>query len=348
MKISLKKALPFVICMMVLSLCGCGEQTTKLNTGMEYIASLDYDKALACFEEAADAGEDLKLVNRGQGIAYLAKAEYESAQEAFVQALNQSDGIIQDVDFDINYYLATAYIKNGEYEEALNVCNSILDLRPAEKDAYFIRGEVYLMTDDYTSATADFDMAISLAPKDYDRLIDICKVLINSGYEDVSKVYLNNALVKYRDSMKNFDLGRIYFFLGDYEQAAGYLEKTRSGDLAEGYLFLGKCYEEMGDYNYAASVYNSYITKDSANAAIYNQLGMCELKRGNYELAIDSFEKGIAIGNTECMQSLLFNRIVGYEYVSDFSKAAVLMKEYLSYYPDDAMAQRENIFLSTR
>ena len=47
-------------------------------------------------------------------------------------------------------------------------------------------------------------------------------------------------------------------------------------------------------------------------------------------------------------QTLAFNEIVAYEYLGDFQKAAVLIRTYLNTYPDDANAQREYDFLSTR
>ena len=58
----------------------------------------------------------------------------------------------------------------------------------------------------------------------------------------------------------------------------------------ESYLYLGRAYEATGDYNYAANVYNSYLEKYEGNAEMYNQLGLCEMTRGEYGKALEAFQ----------------------------------------------------------
>ena len=126
------------------------------------------------------------------------------------------------------------------------------------------------------------------------------------------------------------------------------MEEARDGGSAEAYLYLGRAYEATGDYNYASSVYNSYLAKDTSNAEIYNQLGLCEIAKGDYEKALTAFQAGMNAENNGIQQTLSYNEIVAYEYLGDFQKATVLMESYLQNYPDDAKAQREYGFLSTR
>ena len=84
------------------------------------------------------------------------------------------------------------------------------------------------------------------------------------------------------------------------------------------------------------------------DASIYNQLGLCELTIGDYEEALNAFQAGIAMEGNQLMQTLKFNEIVAYEYLGEFDKATLLMKEYLQLYPDDEKALREYEFLQTR
>ena len=76
----------------------------------------------------------------------------------------------------------------------------------------------------------------------------------------------------------DFDRGRISFYLGDYEQARASLEKAQEAGGAEAASLLGQTYEALGDYNYAASVYSTYLETKEPDASIYNQLGLCKLK----------------------------------------------------------------------
>lgn len=107
--------------------------------------------------------------------------EYEEAIGAFEQALQESNGWLENIDFDLNYYLAAAYAKNGEYAEAEAVYNAILALRPGEKDAYFLRGNVRMSLDKFEEAKADFDKVIAMDATNYDRLIEIYEVLAYYG-----------------------------------------------------------------------------------------------------------------------------------------------------------------------
>ncbi len=48
------------------------------------------------------------------------------------------------------------------------------------------------------------------------------------------------------------------------------------------------------------------------------------------------------------MEGLMFDRIVAYERLYDFDSAKKSMEEYLQMFPDDEVARRENVFLSSR
>ena len=332
---------------MISMLTGCGNDTAKITEGMQLIETLDYQGALSAFDEAETEQEDSRLIARGRGIASMGLTEYGQAVEYFTQALGQGSGWVQSVDYDMNYYLAAAYTKNGQPAEAKKVYDAILGLKPEEKDAYFLRGSAELELGDYESAKADFDRVISMDPKNYDRLIQIYEVLAEHGYREVGQEYLQNVL----DTAKQldaYDSGRIYYYLGQYQKAYLALEEAKDKGGADSYLYLGRAYEATGDYNYASSVYNNYLSKQGPNAEIYNQLGLCEMAKKEYQKALEAFQAGKQIEGNSLMQTLSFNEIVAYEYLEEYQKAAVLLKAYLQNYPDDQTAIREQQFLSTR
>lgn len=328
-------------------LTGCGKGTEQTQEAMELVKALDYANALAFFDAAEQAGENERLIARGRGIAYMGLTDYEQAISCFKEALASSNGLVQPVDYDLNYYLAAAYIKNGQPREAEAAYDAILALRPKEKDAYFLRGSVRLEMSDYEGAKADFDYVVSADAKNYDRLIDIYEVLADYGYAEEGRAYLQSALDSAKE-MDAYDSGRIYYHMGEYQKAYIALEEAKEKGGAESYLYLGKAYEATGDYNYASSVYNSYISKDKTNAEIYNQLGLCEMAKGEYQKALDAFQAGLQIEDSGYLQTLSFNEIVAYEHLGDFQTATTLLNSYLKIYPDDQAAKREQQFLSTR
>lgn len=342
-----KWSLTVVISALCFSLCGCGENALT-SDAMACIQRMEYQEALEKLAQADEAGESERLILRGMGIAYLGMGDLENAVSYFEQCLGVSNGKVQSMDYDVSYYLAAAYSKQKEYSKAKTVYDAILTLRPKEKDAYYYRGVVSMELGDYQGAVEDFDAVISLDPDNYDRVIDIYQIMEEHGYKEAGKEFLQDALSRGEGKMSVFDSGRIFFYLEEYQKAYIALEEAKSKGGAEAYLYLGKAYEATGDFNYATSVYSSYLSKEGANAAIYNQLGTCEMKKKEYQKALDAFLAGLQQNDASMHQSLAFHEIIAYEYLGKFEKAKALLQEYLEKYPEDEAANREMTFLSTR
>ncbi len=179
-------------------------------------------------------------------------------------------------------------------------------------------------------------------------MIQIYIALVDNGYREVGKEYLQQVIADNEKSISNYDLGRIYYYLEDYESAKNYLSQVKISSDYEASLYLGRTYEALGDYNYASSIYNDYTLNDQSKAEIYNQLGLCRMQMQEYELALMAFQSAMNIEGNEMMQTLKFNEIIAYEYMKEYKTAAALMSDYLKTYPDDEAAQRENLFLKTR
>lgn len=333
---------------MVLALGGCGGEGEKTQSAMGMIQELNYAEALEVLDTAQEEGENLRLVNRARGIAYMGLTDYGQAAACFEEALADSNGLVGDLDFDLNFYLAAAYTKSARFSEAEPIYDAILALRPDEKDAYFLRGNVRLQLGNYQGAKADFDKVISMDPFNYDRMIEIHEVLDYFGYGEDGKAYLRTVLENGEKLVDKYAAGRIYYYLGEFQNACLALEEAREKGGAESYLYLGKAYEATGDYNYAANVYNSYISKNGGTAEVYNQLGLCEMAKGEYQKALDAFRAGKQMENATMLQTLSFNEIVALEHLGEFGQAYELMGTYLKNYPDDETAKREYEFLSTR
>ena len=95
---------------LVLMLAGCsGEEVVEptssgslTSDGMVKVQNMEYTAALEDFAAAEEAGEEIRLVKRGQGLAYMGLTQYENAVEAFGECLALSDGTVRDIDFDVN------------------------------------------------------------------------------------------------------------------------------------------------------------------------------------------------------------------------------------------------------
>lgn len=328
--------------------CGSAQKNTNVTAGMKAIESLNYAKAQTDFEKALVAGEEESLVYRGQGIAYLGAADYEKAINAFTKCLSTGNCMIGSMDYDVNFYLATAYDKAGKPAEAEKVYDAILALEPDKTQALYLRGQVRLEQGNAEKAKEDFDKVVKLEPQNYDMLINIYEALDQSGAKQQGQEYLKKALTDGDKTMTDYEKGRVNFFMGDYESARTFLKKAVDSGVAGSAYYLGKSWEATGDYNYAASVYTAYLQDHGEDALIDNQLALCQMKLGDYEKALTAIQNGLNLNDADMMQTLQFNQIVIYEHQGDFKQAAQLVNAYLGVYPDDAAAKREAEFLKTR
>ena len=216
-------ALVFSLCAGILTGCSSDGENSNVAEGMSRISGLDYQGALESFEAAMEAGENERLIYRGIGIAYIGLTDYTQAIENLEYCLHLSDGMVEDIDFDVNYYLATAYYKNGDISEAADTYTAILNLRPEEVDAHYLRGTALLALEKYQQAREDFDEVLKLTNGDCNRLIEIYKSLEAHGYQEIGQEYLQKTLNEKGDKLKDYDKGRIYYYLKDYLQACNYL-----------------------------------------------------------------------------------------------------------------------------
>lgn len=330
-------------------LTGCGNKIkSNYKLGAEYISEEKYQDALLCLEQAEKDGISIKNIYRLRGIAYIGLCDYENAITNLENALHESNGIVTDTDIDLNYYLATAYYKLGDYDRADEIYSAIMEVKPKDPKSYYLRGCVSLKNDKLSAAQEDFNKAVACDKLDATQYIRIYRELCNAGFNAEAISYINLALSNI-PKPSEYELGIFNYYIEDYTQARNHLEASKEcKNTAEGVVYLGKTYVALGDIPYAISICESFINDHPESPSVLNELGIMYAKESEYERALDKFEKGLESNSGTDRQYLLFNRIVALERTGQFSKAKEYMKEYISMYPMDEKAVRENIFLSSR
>ncbi|MBP3736178.1 MAG: tetratricopeptide repeat protein [Lachnospiraceae bacterium] len=336
---------------LVLFAAGCGksESGQLLKTADDALKARDYQAAHDGYDRLIENGMSMQLAYRGRGIASMGLGDYEAARDDLLKSLEEGGVFVSDISYDINFYLASCEYKLGNTQEAIRIYDSILKLRPTDIDALQLRGSARLGEGLNAAAREDFEKVLRLAPADYDRIIEMSENLRQYGMVEEGKALLNRTLADQDRSLSNYDRGRLCFYLEDYQTAKSCLEQARmnSGDYRTSAM-LGRTYEELGDYNYAISVYETYLETDKSHAEIYNRLGLCHMKMQNYQDALRAFEQGKLTEDAQVLQDLSYNEIVAHEFLGEWKKASLLMETYLQNYPNDETAKREYIFLKTR
>lgn len=338
--------------MLILAACllsGCGNSSHEnIDQGMALIGENNYTDALECFEAAMVYNEDEELLYRGEGIAYMGLYQYEDAVESFLKSFEYTNGKVGALEYDTNYYLASAYYKLENYEEAEKIYTAIVELSNKQLDAYYLRGCTYLQEGYFDVALADFEKAFTLSQEPVNMLIDAYLEMEQAGFKTQGQDYLQTYMENNEKNLQSSQKGMLYYYLEDYANARTYLDGALNLGDAKVSLILGKTYEKLGTLDYATVVYQTYLESNAPDAAIYDSLGICLMEQENYADALTAFQSGIDMGDSAYIQNLLFHRIIANEYLGNFSDAKNLMNEYLQIYPNDETAVRESQFLQTR
>ncbi len=313
------------------------------------IEAMEYEKILREIDATnleEKSQEEKKEWYRIQGIAQIGIGDFEQAALSFEEAIGISAGFMEAVDYDLNQYLALAYTKVGRIEEAQRIYETLLELNSKDAPLHYLNGIALLQLERSKEGVEAFRRAIELEPNQYDRIIEIYQILVDFEQQEVGQEIIMDTIDS-NPRMSDFDLGRMYYYVQDYELAIDHLEMIVNPETSDVVLYLGKCYEALGDINYVASIYAEAVN-EFQDATLYNQLGLCQLKRESYDAALDAFQKGLDCEDEMMMQILRYHEIIAYEFLGDFDTARQLMENYLLDYPDDEKAKREYEFLKTR
>lgn len=332
-------------------LTGCGpsqEVRDSLESGMTALENGEYAQAKTYFEQVADAGEYLTEAYRGQGIACMGENDLEGAVTAFDQALANTDDKMKQTRKDLFYYKASALYKEEDYSGASAVCDEILKLEN-EGQAHYMKGACLLIQGDRENAATEFKAAATLCPEDYEMLLDIYECYDEQDLSAEGDTYLQQALnIQGSGPDTAYQKGRIYYYLGEYDNAKAMLASAVENEDADCLLLMGRVYLKLDDTSHARVMYQNYGEKYGETPESINGLVLCDIAEGSYDSALSNIERGLALDGEKGKQELAFNAIAALEKKGDFASAKEKAVAYVQEYPADEKGQREYEFLQSR
>ncbi|MCR5581804.1 MAG: tetratricopeptide repeat protein [Pseudobutyrivibrio sp.] len=286
---------------------------------------------------------------RDDGIAQMEDGNYDVAVNYFDKALGKSIGKVTDLEIDINYYKAAAQFQAGLFDDAVQTYTYLIKYDGDNSDAYFLRGSIYATEGEIGSAITDYDAAIAVDDRNYELYIEIYENLNALGYTEQGLTYLNNALdVSDKSANAKYYKGRIYYMLGQNQDAETNLKAAIDKDITDAKLYLAKLYQDQGDYTTAQTLLEEYAASDEVTSEALAALGDIEMTNGNYENALGYYQAGLSHDSIDNMSQLMKGEVAALEKLYRFSEAKDILTQYLEDYPNDEEAAKELVFLQTR
>jgi len=343
----LKKKIVVLGVIIVLSLAGCGKISyySKAQTAMD---EGNYEDAIDNYNKAIMEDEELQLSYRGAGISCFMIGDYVKAEDFFVRGLQESKGIVSDVELDMSYYLAETYMCMGQNEKALEVYTNIINFDKKQTDARIYRGTLYAKSNEIEKAKKDFDAAISENPDSISVFYHSYNALAGIDNEAADS-YLKSGIECKDDSKEGMYIkGCLYKAANDFEAAKSSLNESKKAGVGKANYVLGEIAEAEGDLQTALSCYTDYMKVENPTVDEYAHIINCQIINGDYDGAMKNVEGAISNAGESEKKALRFEEIVVLEKTGNYDSAREKMNQYLADYPDDERAQRENVFLQTR
>ncbi len=305
---------------------------------------------IACGSLCACSKYDKEEVSlRDQGIAAMDEGNYEEAIPLFDKALSCSMGKVTDLEIDIDYYKAAAQFANGNFDDAVTTYTYLIKYDKKNFKPYFLRGSIYASEGEIGKAIKDYDEAVKINPKNYLLYIEIYENLNSLGFTDQGLVYLNDGLaVEDKSAEAQYYKGRIYYLLGQTDDAKKYLSAAVEKDVIDAKLYLAKIYQDAGDYDKAQKLLEEYADSDNVTSDALGTLGDIELSSGDYESALGYYQAGLKLDSIDNMSQLLKGQVACLEKMGRYSEALEVLTQYIEIYPNDEEAEKELIFLQSR
>ncbi|XP_018331748.1 mitochondrial import receptor subunit TOM70 [Agrilus planipennis] len=243
-----------------------------------------------------------------------------SHKEAFDDLKAAIDTVDADVKIKVNCLIkrASLYMQMGENEKCLEDFETAAELGPEISDVYHHRGQVKLLMEKTTDARQDFEKAVTLNP-------------------NYAIAYVQKCYTDYRYALMTQDVNLLTQSLGNFRRAT-----EKFSNSSEVYILFAQVLTERQEFSQAEKLYTKAAELDPSNATIlvhrgllqlqiegkfekavelmkesikldekcefaYETLATVEVQRGNLLLAIELFDKAIALARTEMEMTHLFS-----------------------------------------
>ncbi len=229
---------------------------------------------------------------------------------------------------------AKYYSNLGNPRRAIEYCEKALELEEEENFLHNFIADEYVNLEDPFNALKHYKLALQFDPQDEYSLENVmyCYNQLNRSEEAIE--FLNDYLDKYAFSETAwYEYGQFYFNRKNYEEAIkgfDYLLAINSESIGV-YANKAACYEAMGEWQKAISVYEEMLELEYTKSFTYYKIGLCYKENKQPVLALNSFQKSLRDDPQFYLsmmeQSYIYEDMGGMKEALYFAKEAVSLNE---------------------
>lgn len=314
------------------------------------------DEAITEYQLALESLIDSCEIYYKIGVAFYHKGDLDKAINYLTMALEKKNDY-----YDAYYMLAETFVKKAHFTDAVDAATAAVQCsKLGSSSAHYLLYKLY-----DASSFKDFKIkfkalcervtAFLLTPFDKQALLNIAKSisylrflpLFVKGFYIIQIKDYGKAVELYKKATDNAPgFAPLYCVLGDIYLSTGYFEDAiteykmaiwlDSFNIAA-YRHLCRAYEEQGDYNQAIEVYNKLISMAPNIPDLYSNLANIYYIKGEFDLAISNYQTAITLNPNRSWTSVIA-QTMGFVYQENKSDPDAAISAYQTAYvltPDD-------------
>ena len=293
------------------------------HLGAIYLAKKDYQKSIAAFKRGLQIDQNHPILNYNLARCYGEAKMYSDAIRCYENALKAKPGWVDAIkDF------SKILVKCQKSQEASDLVKHSIELYPNDTKLLSMLGNIYLDQYDYESAEKTFKRAkkvddqdiqilsglaeslekgekpeealenvldaLEIAPNDMDLKKRYVQTLLSANRIDAAGTNVKELYETDGSDPQVLDLYGQYFICNDNEDKAEECYK-KINNLNHNYkdylLSAANRLNQVGKNDKAEIMAKEFVARDMRNPAGYNMLGKIYANEGDYESAIESYNK---------------------------------------------------------
>ncbi len=223
--------------------------------------------------------------------------------------------------------LAESYNQKKNVDSALLFYRMLSDLDPNNDSLYSKQADLLLQKGATDSAADMIEHALAIKPQYVPYLSSYATILYKSHKEDSAATVCEQILSLNPSNTQALLLAAVvYSRARKYDNALEYLDRCLrvTPSATEALLRRADIYVIQKRYNAALTDYTAARADESANADIFNNMGICYYQSGDYSRAIQYFKKALFIDHLHPQSS--YNKGLSYYHLQHFDTASVDLK----------------------
>lgn len=314
------------------------------------------DEAITEYQLAMESLIDSCEIYYKLGVAFYHKGDLDKAINYFTLALEKKNNY-----YEAYYMLAETFVKKAHFTDAIDAAEAAVQCsRFGSSSAHFLLYKLFdassfKNTKTKFRALCEKLASIALAPFDKTARENIVKnisymrflPLFLKGFYAIQVKDFALAIELYKNAVETAPgFAPLYCVLGDIYLSTGYFEDSiteykmaiwlDSFNIAA-YRHLCRAYEEQGDYNQAIDIYNKLIAMAPNIPDLYSNLANIYYIKGEFDLAISNYQTAITLNPNKTWTSVIA-QTMGFVYQENKSDPDAAISAYQTAYvltPDD-------------